>query len=867
MEAGDQRGMAHFLEHLAFCGTKDFAAGETIEYFQRLGMKFGADTNASTIFDKTVYKLELPRANEEVVGEGLKLFRNFLDGMQLDAHEIDRERNVVLSEIRASDSAEYRAGLAGLKVLAPDSFLSQRNVLGSTTSVQSLPRARFVDFYETWYTPARATVVAVGDFDPQLVRKLIENHFQDAKARRGEQPNPNFGSVATGQGVSAFAFANSDLQDASISINVAGPAVTKIQTVSSERQEMARSLANAMINFRLAKIAAGASAPIQSASAGFLSLFKLADSSSISATCSRDQWRAGLSVVEQELRRALAYGFTDAEFNEIKQYPLTAYRSQAEQAETRQPADLADQIISTLSKNFVFTHPADDAALATSILSDLKKEDCLKALHEAWDSHELKIWLKGNLTLTGDGTKEILDAWRTSQQVAVKPIDDQQLAPWAYTDFGPAGVVAKRTNLDDLQITQAVFQNNVHVNIKRTTVEKNKILVSVRFGGGLLDLPLDKLGLDHLANVTFISGGLQAHSIQEINRLLADKDVSVRFVVNEDAFLLAGNCSPKALQTQFQVIAAYLTAPGYRTEAQHEFLTGLDSLYTELDHTVGGAAVQNVYPFLRSGDPRFATPNREIMQTRTLDELKSWLAQPLASGYLEVTIVGDVDPDLAMQAVASTLGALPEREAAKPIVASQRALHFPSGHPTKEFQFTSQTPCALSVVSWPTSGSRDVSQDARARVLADILNDRLRLKVRTDLGATYTPSVVRYSSDAFPDFGYMQAGMTVDPNQAQKISSLVAEIADNLATGSISDDEFQRALKPVLASLDEVVKDNVYWLNTLADSQEHPEVLEAARNIVKNYQSITKPEIEALAKQLLSADKATTISLIPTEAK
>lgn len=863
MEEADQRGMAHYLEHLAFCGTKHFAADDTIEYFQRLGMKFGADTNAYTTFDKTVYKLELPRANEEVVGQGLKLFRDFLDGMLLDPKQVDRERGVILSEIRASDSAEYRAGLAGLQFLAPDNLISQRNVLGSVQTVQSLKHDRFVDFYQKWYTPGRAVVVAAGDFDAAMVQRLIEKQFGDAKAAHGEQPDPNFGKLPSDSNVSAKVFDSPDLQATTVSLNVVGAPFLGPQNVQSLTDDVARTLANLMIDLRLKKISASEVAPIQSGVAEEEQILNLLDTGSISASCNQDKWKAALGLIEQEMRCALVYGFTQSEFNEIKQIPLAALQAQAAQAETIQPSDLVDGLISSLAKNEVFTNPAQNLEHVQKILASMKKEDCEQALRKLWSSGGVKIWLRGPVTLGKNPEEEILGAFQTSAQVQVAAPAEETLGQWQYSNFGPAGAIASRNDQQDLGLVQATFANNVHVNIKSTTIEKNKVRLLIRFGGGLLELPAGKSGLDRLANSAFIDGGLQAHSITDLNRIIAAKDVSVRFAVAEDSFLLGGTCSSNDLDTQLQIATAYLTAPAFRSEAHGQFLSSLESMYGQLDHTAEGAEERFVFPYLRSDDVRFAIPARESLQNLTMDDLKAWMACPLATGYLELTVVGDITPDRALEAIGKTLGALPKRDAVKPTFATERVLHYPSAQ-SKDFQFASQTPCAISIVSWPTAGKHDIAQDHRTRILVDILRDRLRLKVRTELGATYTPAVARYSSEAFPDFGYVEAELTVDPAKAREIGPLVTAIGAELAAGHITDDEFQRAKSPILASLEEAVKDNGYWLRTLADSQEHPETLDEARHETEDYRAITKADLETLAKQRFGADKATIINLIPT---
>ena len=175
-----------------------------------------------------------------------------------------------------------------------------------------------------------------------------------------------------------------------------------------------------------------------------------------------------------------------------------------------------------------------------------------------------------------------------------------------------------------------------------------------------------------------------------------------------------------------------------------------------------------------------------------------------------------------LRLVAKTLGALPKRAAAKPSFATERQIRFPTATKSKEFQFVAQTPRAMSLVYWPTDGRETSLAICGLASCADVLSDRLRLKVRQELGATYSPIVSSFSPDAFPDYGFIEAQMTVEPKQAAEIGRLVAKIGADLAAGEISDDEFQRAIKPVLSSLDDVVMNNGYWTDVLGRCQEDP---------------------------------------------
>ncbi len=247
METDAEQGIAHFLEHMAFNGTKHFPAGEIWNELQRLGMNVGADANAATMLDKTVYQLDLPRASEQFTSEGLTLFRDILDGMLLDSNQIDRERRVVLSELRASDSVALHRQVAALRFMLPDTLAWQRMPIGKIETIQGMSRQRFVDFYETWYTPGRATIVAAGPFDVKLLERLIREKFQDSRARRGERPDRQLGEVKLGAGIAARLAVEKESPSATIIMSAVVPAAQAPDTTESQRDNLLGAMANMML--------------------------------------------------------------------------------------------------------------------------------------------------------------------------------------------------------------------------------------------------------------------------------------------------------------------------------------------------------------------------------------------------------------------------------------------------------------------------------------------------------------------------------------------------------------------------------------------------------------------------------------------
>ncbi len=861
METEQQRGIAHFLEHMAFNGTKNFPAGELVKYFQHLGMTFGPHANAYTSYDRTVYMLELQRAEPELLRDGLMVFRDTLDGMLLEPAQIDRERRVIFSEILARNTVGSRAIDAGLRFLEPDARMPLRDPVGLVATVGRLKQTQFVEFYHTWYTPGRATIVATGDLNVRQIEGMIREEFADAKAQLGELPTPSFGKVLPIDGPVAGFHSESDAAATSVELCVAAPAPAGSETSATDRLGVVRGLLNTMLNERLEKIAAAKDAPFQVAGMSHGITCGLVELHSIAASCQPAKWQLALASLEQELRRASEFGFTDAEFAHARSVLFAAFQSDADQAETRSPSDLADQLVGSLADRRVFTVPAQDLIFAKSTLSTLTKEDCRAALQSIWNPRQIRIWVHGNVQLAGDPAAQILAAYRSSQAVVVSPIQNEQASKLTLVDLGPAGKVVARKQVTDLDFTQATLSNNVRVNIKRTKLEKNEIYVRVRFGGGAYEEPADKPGLGLFTTITFQRGGLRSMTAQQLDQAIADKDMALGFAVDDNAFQFRGSCSPKLLETELNLCAAFIAEPAFRDDGRDRLLGGIDSFYAQFENSAEGVLISRAQPFLHGNDERFQFPPREVLTKLTMKDVERWLAKPLRSGYMEVAIVGDVDVDQGLQLTAKTLGALPEREAVKPAFADRQKIKFPASPKLKEFRFDSPAPRAVSMVCWPTAGSRDASLSRRIGVLSAVLSNRIFFKVRQELGATYSPDVEPYAVDAFPDYGYITAQLTVEPKKAVEIGPLVAKIGADLAAGSISDDEFERAIKPIVRSYDTLY--NGYWLNLLTDCQTSPACLDSARRLKADYASITKAEIQQLAKQYFAAGKATVINAVP----
>jgi zinc protease len=514
----------------------------------------------------------------------------------------------------------------------------------------------------------------------------------------------------------------------------------------------------------------------------------------------------------------------------------------------------------------VFTHPSDDLIRVKAALADLKKEECHAAFVETWKGDDLQIFVGGKLKLEGDAEKQIIATYKESAAKPVEAPKKEETAAFAYAKLGEQGKITSQTEVKELEITQATLSNNVRANIKPTPFEKGTVRVTINFGGGKLVAPKDKPGLIPFAQSTFIMGGLKAHSADDLRRIFASKTVGMDFNVADEAFTLSGRTTPEDLEAQLQLLTAYLTAPGYREESERQFRQNLEPMYIELAHTAEGIMNDKVVSHLHSGDFRFGFPAKAEMEKRNLAELEAWMKTALAEDYLEVSIVGDIEPKAALEAIAKTVGTLPKRAAEKPKYVEERKITFPAPS-TTDLKFETEIPKAVAALYWPTGDMLDIQRTRRLTLLGSILDDRLRIKVREELGETYSPACYHVANDTFTGYGYMTAMIECKPEQATPISELVIKIADDLSTGEITDDEFERAKKPILTQLEQMRRDNRYWAqNVVRNCQEHPERIEWSKSLVSDFSAVTKADMSKLAKEYLGKARAVGVKVLP-EAK
>ncbi len=875
-ETEAQRGLAHFIEHMAFNGTTNVPEGEMVPLLERYGLAFGPDTNAFTSREVVGYQLSLPTTEEQVVDTGLFLMRETAAEMVFDPEAIERERGIILGEERYRNTPIRRFFNAYYDFLYPDTIIAARDAIGTTEVIENAGRELFVDYYENFYTPERALLVVVGEIDADAIEAKIREGFDYSAPgleidhvesfASWQQPenapgDPDIGMVPAFTEPGYGYFYDPEVFTL-INVDVITPGMEDPDTAESRRTALLRKLGNAIVQRRLQSLINSGTSPLVQANLSYTNDFGLANRAGAFAVSSPENWRDGLAVLEQELRRAVEHGFTRAELDEQLANLRTALRNAAEQAGTRESGRLADQIWQSWLETAVFTHPRFELEWFEQYEPDITVEAVEQAFAEVWSAAPPQVYVAANQEIE-DPEAAVREAWEASQAVPVEAPEEAGTAEWAYDSFGEPGSVVSEGFVEDLGVHQYVFDNGVRLNVKQTEYEDNSIRVRVDFGSGDLT-PQPSPAAGSILGAVFGGGGLEAHDRDELQRILAGRSVGYGIGVGEDTFYFSNETTPTDFEMQMKVLTAFMTAPGWREDGLNQFRAISEEIRRGMNAQAVQVAVNRVSRMLRNGDPRWGFPTAQEVEAFTMEHARELLAAALDDAPIEITIVGDIEPQTAVDTVAATFGALPERAQDWPPFEPVLGVSFPEATAEPEIvRFNGQEYQGMANVYWPTDDGMDTRRSRALTLMRAVYDLKATDRFREQEGATYSAIVSNTQSDVFEDYGYLWVGLDVQVSDIARMYAIADELAAAMASGEISEDELLRARTPLLEQIETAQETNRWWLGALARSQEDPSRLDDIRTIEADYQAVTAGEIGTLAAEYLQPERAYRVTILP----
>lgn len=846
-ERDDEQGLAHFLEHMAFRGSRNVPDGEVVHMLERQGLSFGADTNAFTAQDETVYMFNFPRGDATALDTGLTLFREIGDRLNLAQSAIDAEKGVILSEERLRDTPQYRMAKAEFGTLLDGTRAIQRWPIGKVDVIKSADHDRIARFYRANYRPDNATIIVVGNIDPAAVEKQIIARFSDwkpvAAADLIDLGAPT-GRDKTGEIV------GEGVPDA-VTVNWVGPADRRAETVALDREFLRKTVAIAVLNQRLADRALQPGAPFVSAQAGEQrSVLQSGAVTSISVSAPADKWRSALDAVSAEQRMLLRDGVQPAELKRAIETLRTALETQAATASTRQSSTIANAILKSVNENELYTSPAQDLAQYEPLLAKMTPAEVNAAVKSLFADHGPILFRSAQKDPATEAqlAEALAGAYSGKLGAEVK----QAAIHWPYTSFGKATAIVSRKVDSKIGTTTVKFANGTRLLVKPTTFEKDQIEIAVSFGNGRAGVQPSMTHALWQAGF-FTLGGTKKLSLGDITRWAQErgKVESVSLGAGDRSFALSGKTRPADLLSQMQLLDAYARDPGFRPEAYEKAQALAPTLASQIAGSPGAIYGRGAGALLVGKDPRFIQiPSDSDLAKVGPQDLTALLKQPLA-GQADVVIVGDVTVDQAIRATEATFAA---GAAPKPIVDPEPRVTMtePRAEPYV-FQHTGRADQAFYGEYFPLPDYfADPKTSDVGDVAAAILSARLVDTVREKLGITYSPSVQSVSALDLKGEGYFGVTLETPPANFDKFHALLADQIRDMASKPVSADELARAKQPLIEAQKKRLENNAYWLGKLTQMTRDPRIEGQVLSQADNLSAVNAADVQAMMAKYIS---------------
>jgi len=849
-EAEAERGWAHFVEHMAFRSTRTFPAGTIDRVFAPAGVAFGRDQNAATTLFSTVYQLDLPKPDDAQLASAFTWMRDIADGIVFTDDAVDHERGVVLAEMETRNNPLTTAheAISAFQLGAQRS--TNRSPIGLRSTLNAATAPGLEAFYRAWYRPSNAVLTIVGDRPVEVLEALVRTQFSGWRASGPARERAPLIQPTGGRATDAFTLAGSTLPTAISACRMRPASPDGPDDVAGVRRMARTQIWQQVLNQRLER-------RVTRGDANLLGAAVMAnDARDFAATCLiampvSEAWPEALKAAQGELNSFAASGPTEAETETATEFVRSRLRGSMLSAGSRASSDLATGLSAREIAGEVFTTPADALYAYDLAVEDLTPADIKAAFDADWSGGAPLLAMTSPKPVPREA---LLAAWGQGSSALAGAQDAATASAWAYETFGKPGKVVEQKRIETPGFQRLKFANGLIVNFKQTKFAPNKVEVRVHFGAGQREIDKRDYMFAQLGQTLVASGGLGRHRISELQALFSTTgSLSFSMGMGAQGFVIRASTFSPNLEEQLQVLAAYMTDPGFDPMLDARIPASVDLVYrtylTQPAATAGIALVNAVAP----GSTAAMPPREVMMAIRTVDFARV-LKPILTTAPIELTIVGDVDQATATQAIAATFGAIAARPNTPRGKGDPGFLRYPDHPPVMiRVEHDGPTDKAAAAMVWPlyVSTPERRREEYAIKLVASVFDRALRQRIREEMGKTYSPSV----ASTGPDFGD-QGALTVSIEAAPRdLESLIAEaktIAARLAAGDIAPAMLETARRPLLADMDAIRQSNGWWAGAMGGSAGTPAILREALDYEPLMSALTVDDLKAAAAKWLN---------------
>ncbi len=818
LEDDDQLGLAHFVEHMAFNGTENFEKQALVDYLESIGMQFGPDINAYTSFNETVYMLQVPMDDPEVLATAFQILVDWASAVVFDPEEVDKERGVVIEEWRGRRGGVARIQDEQIPFLFHGSRYVERLPIGDTDILANAPAERLRSFYEDWYRPDLMAVVAVGDFDGDAIETMIRESFgglqgPDNPRARGETEvpvdHPPLVTIAT----------DPEMPQTQVGVLYKQPASPR-GTVADFRTARVRSLYSGMLNDRLRELTVQADPPFLFASAsGGGSFIRGADASEFFAGVAEDGIERGLDALLTEAERVARHGFTASELEREKASLRRSYESRLAEAENRTSGSLASRYISVFLNDIPYPSVETEVALLEAVLPGITLEET-NAHAQGWLTERGRVIVVAGPEKEGlvTPTEEDLTAvFAAVSEREIAPYEDAEVEAPLVAEIPAGSQVVSEETVDEIGVTIWELGNGVRVVLKPTDFRDDQVIFSATSPGGYSLASDEVLRSAELASMLVNQGGVGEFDQIALGKKLTGKRASASTGVGSLTESVSGSASPQDLETAFQLIYLRFTEPRKDETAFAAWKAQMTGMMANMGATPDMVFNDTVSTVMSQGHPRSTATLADALQQleeANLDIAYDFYRERFADASdFTFYFVGTFDLEGIRPLVETYLGGLPNLGRTEMWV--DHGMDPPPGVIEKVVR-KGVEPQSRTMIAFTGDGEYSIEESTVIRAMADILQIELRELLREDLGGTYGVGVSG-SISYRPDEEYrVQIQFSSDPERAEELAAVVFEEIERLKAEGPDPETVAKVRETDRRTKETNLQQNGYWLGQLS---------------------------------------------------
>jgi zinc protease len=861
-EENDQQGLAHFLEHMAFNGTRHFKAGELIATLESTGARLGPHVNAYTSFDETVYQFELPSNRQGVVEKGLQALADFGGGMLLTPAEIDKERGVVIEEWRGGLGAGSRLRDQQIPVLYYQSKYAERLPIGKPEILKSFTPERLKAFYTKWYRPDRMAVVVVGDLDPPKMETMIRTEFGSITKPATAAPERSY-PVPLPSEVLYKVATDPEATQSSVSIVQKRPRQPQ-DRVGDYRRSLVNQLAFQMVNDRFDELSRKPDAPFLSAGSSGSGLTPTVETVSLGAGVQDGKIEAGLSAIAIEAKRVREHGFGAAELDRAKKWTLAAYdREYTERDKTESGRYVQEYVNHFLegepSPGITYEHQLAHAAVPAITLEDVN------AAAKSLFSFQSRVILavspqKANLVVPTDA--QLKSTLTATDTVAVTAWTDTAMGTTLMEHVPEPAAVASRREIPELGVTVVKFGNGVEAWFKPTDFKNDQVLFSLATLGGTSLADQDKYPEAQLATSLVGLSGVGGHGAVELQKLLAGKIAGASPFLTLSTQGISGSSTPANLETGLQLLNLNFTAPGDDTDAFGLIKRQLEAAYANRGNNPNALFGEKV--------AAVNTMNHYTSRPLTLERIAKLDRSAMSSFYrarfanaadFTFFMVGAFKLDEALPLAARYVGSLPSTNTASSKF-KDVGITFPSST-EKALVEKGREPKGTTLMSFSADPPLEENEQGRVEAATEVLEIALRDILREELGETYSVSVGLSQRLPQTTGGSIGISFGSAPENVDRMVDRVLQEVRLLQDQGPSEDLTNRAKETARRTYETSIKQNNFWLGRLQSAKLLGRDPTLVLHRLERIDAVTPAILQDTFKKYFPMNRYTVVTLVP----